>query len=54
MTPSVLPRNSKNKIDDEEFQTEEEKFKPKSDEPKPFGYELFPVSQLRLLPLKML
>ena len=41
LTPSVLPRNSKNKIDDEEFQTEEEKFKPKSDEPKPFGYELF-------------
>lgn len=41
LTPSVLPRNSKTKIDDEEFQTEEEKFKPKSDEPKPFGYELF-------------
>jgi protein involved in polysaccharide export with SLBB domain len=41
ITPSVLPRNSKTKIDDEEFQTDEEKFKPVSDEPKPFGYELF-------------
>ncbi|MBE3672525.1 polysaccharide export outer membrane protein [Pseudoalteromonas paragorgicola KMM 3548] len=41
LTPSVFPRNDKNKIKDEEFQTDEEKFKPKSDEPKPFGYELF-------------
>lgn len=41
ITPSVLPRNNKTKIDDEEFQTDEEKFKPVSDEPKPFGYELF-------------
>jgi len=39
--PSVLPRNGENEIDDEEFQTDEEKFKPKLDEPKPFGYELF-------------
>ncbi|WP_253948867.1 SLBB domain-containing protein [Pseudoalteromonas sp. TB64] len=41
LIPSVLPRNGENEINDDEFQTDEEKFKPKSDEPKPFGYELF-------------
>ena len=41
LTPSVLPRNDKSKIEDDEFQTEEEKFKPKLNELKPFGYELF-------------
>ena len=41
LTPSVLPRNDKSKIEDEESQTEEEKFKPKVNELKPFGYELF-------------
>ncbi|MCK8132682.1 SLBB domain-containing protein [Pseudoalteromonas sp. 2CM28B] len=38
-TQSVLPRNASS--DDEEFKTDEEKYKPEIDEPKPFGYELF-------------
>ncbi|WP_348983617.1 SLBB domain-containing protein [Pseudoalteromonas sp. 2CM37A] len=39
--PSVLPRNSENETDDEELQSDEDKFKPELDELKPFGYELF-------------
>lgn len=39
LTPSVLPRDTG--IEDEEFKTDEEKYKPELDEPKPFGYELF-------------
>ena len=39
---SVLPRDSKNKLlDSEEELTDEEKFKPKLEEPEPFGYGLF-------------
>uniref|UniRef100_UPI00387FAFB4 SLBB domain-containing protein n=1 Tax=Pseudoalteromonas mariniglutinosa TaxID=206042 RepID=UPI00387FAFB4 len=38
---SVMPRDDKDKKQNNEELTDEEKFKPKLDEPEPFGYDLF-------------